>query len=206
VELRDRTRQAYRMLRPCRVCPWNCGIDRRADSAGRCRSGWEPVVASANLHRGEEPPLSGRRGAGSDGIGRGQCLEAESFQRFGPSAALVCQVMTIRTGRRPDEMHEAGQVGRGGILDQALDRREAGVASDEQQIVAAVLLQHEFTEWPEHADQVAGLEGVREQPAGEGVVVIATDVEQQITIVAGTGGDRIIALEIGGGARHRKRH
>jgi len=64
-ELRDRTRQAYRMLRPCRVCSWNCGIDRRAESSGHCRSGWQPVVASANLHRGEEPPISGRRGSGT---------------------------------------------------------------------------------------------------------------------------------------------
>ncbi len=64
-ELRVRVREAYRMLRPCRVCPWDCGVDRRVEATGRCRSGWRPVVASANLHRGEEPPLSGRRGSGT---------------------------------------------------------------------------------------------------------------------------------------------
>jgi putative pyruvate formate lyase activating enzyme len=64
-ELRTRVREAYADLRPCRVCPWDCAIDRRTTAAGRCRSGWQPVVASANLHRGEEPPLSGQRGSGT---------------------------------------------------------------------------------------------------------------------------------------------
>lgn len=64
-ELRRRLREAYRLLRPCRVCPWNCATDRRTETSGHCRSGWQPVVSSANLHRGEEPPLSGRRGSGT---------------------------------------------------------------------------------------------------------------------------------------------
>lgn len=34
-------------------------------ATGLCRSGWLPRIASANLHRGEEPPISGTRGSGT---------------------------------------------------------------------------------------------------------------------------------------------
>ena len=64
-ELRERVRQAYERLRNCDLCPHRCGVDRLKGKLGRCRSGLKPRIASANLHRGEEPPISGARGSGT---------------------------------------------------------------------------------------------------------------------------------------------
>ena len=48
----------------CTLCPRKCGGDRRS-AAGRCRMPAEPLLARAALHRWEEPPISGTRGAGT---------------------------------------------------------------------------------------------------------------------------------------------
>ena len=53
------------MLNPCRICPRNCGVDRFTSNKGACRTGYLPIVASYNLHHGEEPPISGYRGSGT---------------------------------------------------------------------------------------------------------------------------------------------
>ncbi len=53
------------LLSPCRVCPFECGIDRYSERTGRCKSGALPKIASWNLHHGEEPPISGYRGSGT---------------------------------------------------------------------------------------------------------------------------------------------
>ena len=52
-------------LDPCEVCPWMCRVDRAVDRSGKCGMGAQVVVSSANLHHGEEPPLSGLRGSGT---------------------------------------------------------------------------------------------------------------------------------------------
>lgn len=64
-ELHRRVRQAYLRLHRCDLCPHRCGADRIRGELGRCRSGFLPRIASANLHRGEEPPISGSRGSGT---------------------------------------------------------------------------------------------------------------------------------------------
>ena len=64
-ELLQRVRIAYQQLRHCSLCPHNCGVNRIKGEQGRCRSGLKPRVASANLHRGEEPPISGTKGSGT---------------------------------------------------------------------------------------------------------------------------------------------
>lgn len=51
--------------RKCTLCPHQCGVDRTDSQVGRCRSGSMPSVASANVHRGEEPPISGENGSGT---------------------------------------------------------------------------------------------------------------------------------------------
>jgi len=51
-------------LRACRECPRRCGTDRFSEK-GYCRSPAVPKLASANLHHGEEPPISGERGSGA---------------------------------------------------------------------------------------------------------------------------------------------
>lgn len=58
--------EAYSLLDGCRVCPRSCGVNRLMDEKnGVCRSGLRPIVASYNVHMGEEPSISGRRGSGT---------------------------------------------------------------------------------------------------------------------------------------------
>ncbi|HBB17755.1 MAG: hypothetical protein A3J94_14185 [Syntrophus sp. RIFOXYC2_FULL_54_9] len=54
-----------RCLKRCVLCPHMCRADRTADGRGFCRLGAGIVMSSALPHHGEEPPLSGRRGAGT---------------------------------------------------------------------------------------------------------------------------------------------
>ena len=50
----------------CSLCPRRCGAERTADRGeGHCRMPALPVLARAALHRWEEPPISGTRGAGT---------------------------------------------------------------------------------------------------------------------------------------------
>ncbi len=48
----------------CFLCPRRCGADRE-EKPGYCAMPWQPVVARAALHFGEEPCLSGTRGSGT---------------------------------------------------------------------------------------------------------------------------------------------
>lgn len=64
-ELRDKVRRAYARLRNCDLCPHECGVNRMAGQTGFCRAGLKPRIASANVHNGEEPPISGTRGSGT---------------------------------------------------------------------------------------------------------------------------------------------
>ncbi len=64
-ELLQRVRTAYQRLASCDLCPHNCGVNRVKGGQGRCRSGFQPRIASANLHYGEEPPISGSKGSGT---------------------------------------------------------------------------------------------------------------------------------------------
>lgn len=50
---------------PCTLCPRRCGAHRHAGEVGFCGLGSRPRLARACHHRGEEPPLSGTRGAGT---------------------------------------------------------------------------------------------------------------------------------------------
>ncbi len=64
-ELKRRVGKAYQLLRECRLCPRNCGINRLRDEQGFCHVGKTASVASYNTHTGEEPPISGVRGSGT---------------------------------------------------------------------------------------------------------------------------------------------
>ena len=50
--------------RCCELCPNECRVDRTAGQVGRCAMDSTVKIAWAGLHRGEEPPVSGRRGSG----------------------------------------------------------------------------------------------------------------------------------------------
>lgn len=64
-ELLRRVREAYRRLAACDLCPHDCGINRIEDHKGICGAGLKPKIASATVHRGEEPPISGTNGSGT---------------------------------------------------------------------------------------------------------------------------------------------
>jgi putative pyruvate formate lyase activating enzyme len=64
-EFIERIRQGYAGLRRCDLCPHACGVNRLAGETGVCRAGVRPRIASANVHRGEEPPISGSGGSGT---------------------------------------------------------------------------------------------------------------------------------------------
>ena len=63
--LLDRIKEGYSRLKSCDLCPHACGVNRLAGEVGVCRAGVRPRIASANLHMGEEPPISGIRGSGT---------------------------------------------------------------------------------------------------------------------------------------------
>lgn len=64
-ELLNRVREAYLRLAACDLCPHDCGVNRLKDERGICGAGLKPKIASANVHKGEEPPISGSRGSGT---------------------------------------------------------------------------------------------------------------------------------------------
>lgn len=49
----------------CTLCPRACGVDRVKGELGYCRLPADIVMDCALAHHGEEPPLSGKRGAGT---------------------------------------------------------------------------------------------------------------------------------------------
>ena len=64
-ELLNRVREAYSRLAACDLCPHDCGVNRLKDERGICGTGLRPKIASANVHTGEEPPISGSHGSGT---------------------------------------------------------------------------------------------------------------------------------------------
>ena len=51
-------------MKPCRLCPRACGVDRGNGKAGFCGAGALPRVFRWGPHFGEEPPLVGEHGSG----------------------------------------------------------------------------------------------------------------------------------------------
>src|SRR6059058_1021901 len=64
-ELAERVRALEKLLVSCSVCPLDCGNDRTRGELARCYSAALPVVSSYTPHFGEEPALTGTRGAGN---------------------------------------------------------------------------------------------------------------------------------------------
>src|SRR5215472_447175 len=80
-ELAERADAAWELLRGCTVCPQNCPRDRTRGLTGACHSGTEVIVGSWNVHRREEPPISGTRGAGTIFFGgcQARCSYCQNF-------------------------------------------------------------------------------------------------------------------------------
>jgi putative pyruvate formate lyase activating enzyme len=64
-EIDRRVEYLKKSLKRCVLCPRMCRADRINGEKGFCRLAAGMVMSSALPHHGEEPPLSGRRGAGT---------------------------------------------------------------------------------------------------------------------------------------------
>ncbi|MDR3626077.1 MAG: radical SAM protein [Ignavibacteriaceae bacterium] len=64
-ELKEKVEQAEKILLSCTSCPRNCLTNRKENELGVCLSGYLPIVSSYTPHFGEEPVLSGTKGAGN---------------------------------------------------------------------------------------------------------------------------------------------
>ncbi len=81
-ELNERVENLYGLLASCTVCPRNCGNDRLRNVLASCASGLDPAVSSYTAHFGEEPVLSGTRGAGNVFFGNCnlRCVYCQNWQ------------------------------------------------------------------------------------------------------------------------------
>ena len=73
-------------MRACRLCPRDCGVDRRADARGVCGAGARVRIARAALHFWEEPCISGESGSGT------------VFFSYCPLCCVYCQNRDIAIG------------------------------------------------------------------------------------------------------------
>ena len=64
-ELENRVAAGREMLRECKLCARECGVNRLQDEKGVCRSGSGVMISGAGPHFGEESPLVGRHGSGT---------------------------------------------------------------------------------------------------------------------------------------------
>lgn len=81
-ELKDRAEKALANLLSCTNCPRDCNVNRIAGEYGICISGHLPIVSSFTPHFGEEPVLSGTRGAGNIFFGNCnlKCIYCQNFE------------------------------------------------------------------------------------------------------------------------------
>jgi putative pyruvate formate lyase activating enzyme len=63
-QLRDRAAALAKLEHPCQLCPRRC-LAERAQDPGHCLQPGTAMVALTCAHQGEEPALSGERGAGT---------------------------------------------------------------------------------------------------------------------------------------------
>lgn len=89
-------------LKNCRICPWNCGVNRFSDKSGYCKSDTSFYISSICTHRGEEPPISGTHGICNVFFGHCnlQCVYCQNYQisdNSNPGAARKRSLKTILT-------------------------------------------------------------------------------------------------------------
>jgi putative pyruvate formate lyase activating enzyme len=81
-ELENRVGKARAVLADCVACPNLCNVNRFNREYGTCYSGSDPILSSYTLHFGEEPVLSGTRGAGNIFFGNCNltCVYCQNFE------------------------------------------------------------------------------------------------------------------------------
>ncbi len=93
-EFERRVNSAWKILESCTMCPSECKVNRLQGELGTCYSRAFPIVSSFTPHFGEEPVLSGVRGAGN--IFFGNCN----------LNCVYCQNYEISQNRRRELEHE----------------------------------------------------------------------------------------------------
>jgi len=63
--LEENVHRLYAMLKRCELCPRKCHVDRTAGETGVCGLTADILMNCYLAHHGEEPPLSGTKGAGT---------------------------------------------------------------------------------------------------------------------------------------------
>ncbi|MGE4357810.1 MAG: radical SAM protein [Candidatus Omnitrophota bacterium] len=62
----EKRRDLFReILKYCHLCPRNCKVNREGGEIGFCQAGKKPKVFNYQIHRGEEPAISGKNGSGT---------------------------------------------------------------------------------------------------------------------------------------------
>src|SRR5947208_11782894 len=81
-ELDRRVQALEALLERCTVCPRDCFNNRLNNEIAACYSGRLPIVSSYTAHFGEEPPLTGSRGAGNIFFGNCnlRCVYCQNYQ------------------------------------------------------------------------------------------------------------------------------
>ena len=81
-KLKQLIEKADNLLEHCRSCPRNCDVNRLNAEPGICLSGYLPIVSSYTAHHGEEPGLSGTRGAGNIFFGNCnlKCIFCQNYE------------------------------------------------------------------------------------------------------------------------------
>jgi putative pyruvate formate lyase activating enzyme len=81
-ELEKRVEALESLLLSCTVCPKDCANNRLDDEIAACYSGRLPIVSSYTPHFGEEPALSGTKGAGNIFFGNCnlRCVYCQNYQ------------------------------------------------------------------------------------------------------------------------------
>src|SRR5689334_10729957 len=101
--LESRVAELEKLLERCTVCPRDCLNNRLNNEIAACYSGRLPIVSSYTAHFGEEPALSGTKGAGN--IFFGNCnLRCVYCQNYQISQAYKEQIRNEVTHERLAEM------------------------------------------------------------------------------------------------------
>ncbi len=95
-ELEQRVLKLQNKLNSCTVCPHHCEVNRFHTKKGICLTGHLPVVSSICDHHGEEPCLSGTRGAGTVFLGSCnlRCVYCQNYQISQNSGIIEKEEMT----------------------------------------------------------------------------------------------------------------
>jgi putative pyruvate formate lyase activating enzyme len=65
VDFKTNIDKLYSMMCRCNICPRKCGVNRNKGQQGFCKTSNKIIVASINVHSGEEPPISAKDGSGT---------------------------------------------------------------------------------------------------------------------------------------------